>query len=335
MVWRLTPASIQNTFKKIYIMENPMRRFGQSLSSLSRREMLQLLACGAATASFLPGAARAAASFAAGEGELTVVSDGNLVLPAAFIFPEIAEAERTALLTEFSLPTDTLSPDCNVSLLRSGDRLAIFDVGSGPNFMSTAGKLVENLAEAGIDPADVTDVIFTHAHPDHFWGLTDELDELVFPEATYRMAEAEWNFWRADDTLDQMPEDRKSFVVGAQSRMPLIEDRIELFAPGTEVFPSVEAVDTPGHTPGHVSFMVHGGDPMLIAGDVLSNTVSFAKPDWHWGTDQDPALGAQTRAKLLDRLAADKVRLIGFHLPHPGNGMVEAQGAAYRFVPAT
>lgn len=313
-----------------------MPRHPQGFTSLSRREILQFLSYGTATLSLSwPTVAGAAAKFSAGEAELTVVSDGNLVLPAAFIFPDIEEAERTALLTEYNLPTDTLSPDCNISLLRSGDRLAIFDVGSGPNFMPSAGKLVENLAEAGIDPAEVTDVIFTHAHPDHFWGLTDELDELVFPDATYRMAQVEWDFWKADDTLDKMPEDRKSFVVGAQNRMPLIEGRIELFAPGTEVFPGVEAVDTPGHTPGHVSFMVHGGsEPMLIAGDVLSNAVSFAKPDWHWGTDQDPALGAQTRKKLLDRLAADKVRLIGFHLPHPGSGMAEAKGDGYRFVPA-
>jgi glyoxylase-like metal-dependent hydrolase (beta-lactamase superfamily II) len=315
-------------------MEERMSLYQQGLASLSRREILQFLALGT-TALTLPSVANAAAKFAVGSGEITVVSDGNLVLPSAFMFPDIAEAERTALLTEFHLPTDTLSPDCNISLLRSGDRLAIFDVGSGPNFMPTAGKLLDNLAEAGIDPADVTDVIFTHAHPDHFWGLTDELDELIFPDATYRMGQVEWDFWRADDTLDKMQEDRKSFVVGAQNRMPLIEDRIELFAPGTEVFPGVEAVDTPGHTPGHVSFMVHGGsEPMLIGGDVLSNAVSFAKPDWHWGTDQDPALGAQTRKKLLDRLAADKVRLIGFHLPHPGDGMVQAEGDAYRFVPA-
>lgn len=311
-----------------------MSLYRQGLASLTRREILQFLALGT-TALTLPSMASAAAKFAVGAGEITVVSDGNLVLPSAFMFPDIAEAERTALLTEYHLPTDTLSPDCNISLLRSGDRLAIFDVGSGPNFMPTAGKLLDNLAEAGIDPADVTDVIFTHAHPDHFWGLTDELDELIFPDATYRMGQVEWDFWRADDTLDKMQEDRKSFVVGAQNRMPLIEDRIELFAPGTEVFPGVEAVDTPGHTPGHVSFMVHGGsEPMLIGGDVLSNAVSFAKPDWHWGTDQDPALGAQTRKKLLDRLAVDKVRLIGFHLPHPGDGMVQAEGGAYRFVPA-
>lgn len=312
-----------------------MSPYRQGLASLSRREILQFLALGT-TALAVPSVANAAAKFAVGSSEIIVVSDGNLVLPAAFSFPDIAEAELTALLTEFAQPTDTLSPDCNISLLRSGDRLAIFDVGSGSNFMPTAGKLLDNLAEAGIDPSEVTDVIFTHAHPDHFWGLTDEMDELVFPDATYRMGQVEWDFWRADDTLGLMPEDRKSFVVGAQNRMPLIADRIELFTPGTEVFPGVEAVDTPGHTPGHVSFMVHGGsEPMLIGGDVISSMVSFAKPDWHGGTDQDPILAAKTRKKLLDRLTVDKVLLIGFHLPHPGNGMVQANGDAYRFVPAT
>ena len=309
----------------------------RDLSPLSRRKMLLLMGSGAATmaVSGLPSPAGAIGRLASGDAEITVVSDGNLVLPASFIFPDTPETERTAVLSANGQPTDTLSPDCNVSFVRSGDRLAVFDVGSGPHFMPTAGKLIENLSETGIDPADVTDVIFTHAHPDHLWGLTDELDELIFPNAVYRMAQVEWNFWRAADTLVKMPEDRKSFVVGAQSRMPLIEDKIELFSPGAEIFPGVEVVGTPGHTPGHVSFMVHGGsEPVLILGDVLSNAVSFAKPDWHWGTDQDPAIGAATRKRLLDRIAAEKVRLIGFHLPHPGSGIAEAKGGAYRFAPA-
>jgi len=35
---------------------------------------------------------------------------------------------------------------------------------------------------------------------------------------------------------------------------------------------------------------------------------------------------------LLDRLAADRGRLIGFHLPFPGLGRVERKDGAYRFV---
>ena len=277
----------------------------------------------------------AADRMASGNAEITVVSDGHMDLPLGFVFPDLPEAELKALLAENNMPTDAYAPDCNVTFLRSGDRLAVFDVGAGANFMPTTGKLAANLEEAGIDPAEVTDVIFTHAHPDHLWGLVDEFDELLFPDAAYQMAQAEWDFWRADDTLANMPEERKTFVVGAQNRMAAIEDRIGLFKPGSEVFPGVEAVDTAGHTPGHVSFMIHGGDePVLVTGDAVTNAISFARPELHAGADQDAALGAATRARLLDRLAGEKARLIGFHLPHPGTGMVERKDGAYRFVAA-
>ncbi|MCR4268609.1 MBL fold metallo-hydrolase [Nitratireductor sp. ZSWI3] len=284
----------------------------------------------------LPRKAVALARLPAGDAELTVVSDGHMDLPLGFVFPGMADAEREAMLASNGMATDGYRPDCNVTFLRSGDRLAVFDVGAGPNFLPTTGKLLSNLEEAGIDPAEVTDVIFTHAHPDHLWGLLDDFDEMVFPNADYRMAEAEWDFWRADGTLSAMPEDRQSFVVGAQTRLAAIEDRIALFKPGAEVLPGVEAIDTAGHTPGHVSFMVHGAEtPLLVTGDALTNPISFARPDLYTGSDQDQAMGAATRVRLLDRLASEKARLIGFHLPHPGTGMAEREGNAYRFAPAS
>jgi hypothetical protein len=39
------------------------------------------------------------------------------------------------------------------------------------------------------------------------------------------------------------------------------------------------------------------------------------------------------RRALLDKLATDRQRIIGFHLPFPGIGIVERSGSAYRFVP--
>jgi glyoxylase-like metal-dependent hydrolase (beta-lactamase superfamily II) len=302
----------------------------------SRRGVLKLgvTALAGLAAARITRPARAIGRLGAGDGELVTVSDGHLQLPMGFAFPEVPKNELHQLLSANSLPLDTVRSDCNVTILERGDRVIIFDAGSGPNFMPTAGMLVDNLAEAGVDPADVTDVIFTHAHPDHLWGVTDDFDELVFPNADYRMSQAEWDFWSSPETLAAMPEERKSFVVGAQNRFAAIEERISFFKPGDEVAAGVEAVDTPGHTPGHVSFMVHGGgEPVLIAGDAITNAVvSFGKPDWPTGSDQDPALGATTRAMLLDRMASDKARIIGYHFPHPGAGMVERQHGAYRFV---
>ena len=301
---------------------------------LDRRTVLRGGAVVAAAAlGAWPRMASALGRIETGEGELTVVSDGHLSLPMSFSFPEVDKTELEAILAGHGLPADANNPDCNVTFLRRGDRLAIFDVGSGPNFMPSAGKLLENLGESGIDPSEVTDVIFTHAHPDHIWGLVDDFDELVFPDAAYHMGSAEWDFWRAPGTLDAMPEERKTFVVGAQNRMAFIEDRIELFEPGAEILPGVEAVGTPGHTPGHMSFMIHGGaEPVFITGDAITHVaISFARPDWPSGSDQDKELGARTRVALMDRLASERARIVGFHLPHPGIGFVERERGAYRY----
>ncbi|PHR18747.1 MAG: MBL fold metallo-hydrolase [Hoeflea sp.] len=300
---------------------------------LTRRTLMQTGVAAAATA-LLPVGLRPAQALQIGDAVLTSVSDGNLVLPLSFSYPDAPQDELIALLEANGLPTDSLMPDCNVPILKSGDRLIMFDAGSGPNFMPTAGRLLDNMIDAGFDPADVTDVVFTHGHPDHLWGLIDDFDEIVFPNASFHMGRAEWEFWRDPGTVDAMPETRKTFAVGAQNRLSYLEDMITLFEPGAEVLPGVEAVDTAGHTPGHMSYMLHGGsEPVLVAGDaILHFAVSFEHPSWPSGSDQDPEMGIATRKKLLDRLAGDKAMLTAYHLPTPGEGRVERDGTAYRFV---
>lgn len=282
-----------------------------------------------------PFARAVAQTLSTGSAELTVVSDGMMTLPLGFVFPDAPQEELVKLLEEYGQPTDAMRPDCNVTLVRAGERLAIFDVGAGPNFMSSTGKLLGSLEAAGVAPADVTDVIITHAHPDHLWGLTDDFDDLVFADADYHIGRTEWDFWSSPDAMAQMPEDRQTFVIGAQNRFAALDGRVNFIGDGDEVLPGIEAVGTPGHTPGHLSFMVHGPQPVLIVGDAIANdTVAFAHPEWPTASDQDPGLAAKTRAALLDRLAGDKAKAIGFHFPHPGAGMVERRGEAFVYVPA-
>jgi len=303
-------------------------------NGLTRRETLALFGMSSALP-FLPGLnSRAVADIALGEKVITTVSDGHLMLPLDFSFPDVPHDELVALLEAAGHSTAMLEPDCNVTVLKDGDRVVLFDVGSGPNFMPSAGKILENIDAAGIAPEDVTDVVFTHAHPDHIWGLLDDFDEFVFPEANYFINQVEWDYWRADDTLDKMPEARKTFVVGAQNRLEALEDVIQFFNWGDEVLPGIEAVDTRGHTPGHTSFAIHdGSDSVMVIGDAATSAiVSFAHPEWPSGSDQDTEQGIATRTKLLDRLAQEQGRFVGFHLPEGGIGRVEKDGAGYRFV---
>jgi len=271
-----------------------------------------------------------------GDGEVLSLTDGQLSLPVSFMLPDsIDENERTSFLESQGLGPDTFTPQCNVTLWRTADRLVLFDLGAGTQFMPGAGLLPESLAAVGIDAFDITDVVLTHAHPDHLWGALDDFDELAYPNATYHVHRGEREYWLADDTLTKTPDARKPFVVGAQNRLPLFDDMLSLFEWGDELLPGIEAIDTHGHTPGHTSFALHdGSNSLIVVGDALTNAaISFERPKWPSGSDQNPEQGVRTRLALLDRLSVDKSMILGYHLNAPGIGQVERLANAYRFVP--
>lgn len=296
----------------------------------------RLVLAGLAGLPFTAAAARAFATtnLKVGAAEVFTVSDGNLVLPGSFFFDGLPQDEVAQILAALNLSPDQLQPPCNVTLLRDADRVILFDAGSGPAFVPTAGTLLDSLDAIGIAADDITDVVFTHAHPDHLWGVLDDFDEPVFANANYLMAQAEWDYWRDPATVDTIGQARAAFAVGAARRLEAIEERATFFADGQEILPGIMALASPGHTPGHMCFEVRSGtEAVLIGGDAIGNPhIAFARPDWASGADQDPALAAQTRLRLFDKLTQDKIALIGFHLPDGGIGRAEPQNGAYRFV---
>lgn len=265
---------------------------------------------------------------------LDTLSDGNLVLPKSFAFADTPPEGGDEILAKYGITGDTLTPDCNVTLLRDGERTILFDVGSGQEFMPSAGKLLDAFDALGVDIYDVTDVVFTHGHPDHLWGVRDDFGDLLLPDATYHMGRAEWDYWTNENTVSTIGEARVTFAVGAKSRLALLADQISLFDDDQEILPGVLSRLTPGHTPGHMAFEVKmGGEHIMIVGDsIVNHHVAFEKPSWLSGSDQDPELGARTRVGLLDQLSTTQTRLIGFHLPGGGLGRAERRGDGYVFV---
>ncbi len=269
-----------------------------------------------------------------GNTKVDVLSDGNLVLPVEFLLGDAPADEVRELLSRHSLPTDVMEPACNLTLVRDGERTILFDVGSGSNFMPTAGKISGSLEAIGLDGEEVTHVLFTHAHPDHLWGLLDEFDDPMFANAEYMISKKEWDYWIDPETINTIGEARQTFAAGAKRNLEGIEDQIIRFEMETEVLPGIRAIDTSGHTPGHVSYEVRSGSQsIVIVGDVLTNAIySFENPNWRIGSDQDQEMAVDARNKLLDQLVSDKMQMIGFHIPYPGIGRVERAGSAYRFI---
>jgi len=305
------------------------------LPMLNRRTLLTASAASIATRA-LPAFAAPPYAFQHGPFELTVVSDGHLVLPTSFLAPDAPPTERHSLLKAAGQPGEQYDSPTNVTLIRTGNDLILVDMGSGDRFMPTAGKLWGNLKSAGVDKSRITKVIFTHGHPDHLWGTVDELDELTTPDAAFYVAGAEWDFWNGDNAARGLAPERAGFVTGARRNYAKIKSKVQLVKPGDEIVGGLRIIDTSGHTQGHVSLELAGGPGLIVGGDALTHPlISFQHPEWRPQTDHVPDQAIETRRKLLDRLATDYAKLIGFHLPYPGVGTVERWDGAYRFVPAT
>ncbi|WP_298863601.1 MBL fold metallo-hydrolase [uncultured Sulfitobacter sp.] len=277
------------------------------------------------------------AQLALGDIKLDVVSDGSLTLPGSFIFEPMPQDELLPILKRLGQSAEVLTPPCNVTLMRQGDRTVLFDAGSGSDFSPNSGILLDSLDALDVSAEDITDIVFTHAHPDHLWGILDDFDDPLFTNAKYMIGKTEWDYWLNPNTVDEIGDARTAFAVGAKRRLEMIEDQIEFFNDGDEIMAGVVARATLGHTPGHMAIEVRqGSESVMILGDCIGNDhIAFARPEWLSGSDQDPETAAATRLSLMDQLSHEKTRVIGFHLTDNGLGYVEKATDGYAFVTET
>lgn len=273
-----------------------------------------------------------------GSADLTIVSDGKIAFEPTMFWPEVPEERLQGFLSDLYLPTDELVLQVNAMVIDLNGRRVLIDAGNGDGkFQPTAGGLAENLQSAGIDPATIDTVIFTHLHPDHLWGVTDaENDTLVFPEAEYVAVEAEYAFWSDPELADRVPDEwRRQIARTTLAHLTRIEDRLRTVATSAEAVPGITFVPTHGHTVGHASIMLENeGESLISAGDVITNpVVSFERPEWGMAFDTDMEQGTATRLDFLDMAAADRLRVFAYHLPWPGFGHVARAREAYRWIP--
>jgi glyoxylase-like metal-dependent hydrolase (beta-lactamase superfamily II) len=274
--------------------------------------------------------------FVHGEFNITVLSDGYITVPIDIVLPDGTPDERLDVLTATGDPaTGDVTQKANLPLLRKGDDLILIDIGAGNKYQASDGKLSANLEIAGIEPAAITKIALTHAHPDHMWAMLRDDGELRFPNATYYIAATEWDYWMNPDCQTNMPGVLHKFARGTQRDFSAIKDRVIMVKPGDDIITGLRVLDTAGHTPGHISFEVAGGEGLIITGDVANNEIaSFRIPNAPFGYDTKPGLAIKTRVKLMERAAAERLKLLGYHWTYPGVGYAEPSGGGYRYVPA-
>jgi len=271
--------------------------------------------------------------FMIGDRQAAVVSDGPLLLtPPDEVFVTLAPEVIERALHDAFLPIGPMRIEQNALLVDLGGEFVLFDNGMGTSdlFGPHAGRLLTSLAEAGVRAEDISAMVLSHAHPDHCWGTMRDDGTPTFPNATIYMAPDELLFW--EHCTD--PE-MKLVVDGVRRHILPLRDRIRFFSDGDEFLPGVRAVATPGHTPGHTTFVIaSGGEEFCVLCDVaFHDPLSFAFPTGESAYDYDRAMGARTRVSTLAQLADRRTRLISYHTPWPGIGHVARAGTAFRYVP--
>ena len=214
-------------------------------------------------------------------------------------------------------------------VVRSKGNIVLVDTGIGPGPHATRGgqkgDLLNDLGRVGIKPEEIDIVVHSHLHIDHVgWNLDLSSDppRPYFPNARYLVPSIDWDYFTRPENLINAPWVSENVVpLKALSLM-------DLFGDGFNVTDEITSLITPGHTPGHMSFLLNsGGQKAAIIGDAIHSKVQISEPSWCAGVDVDKIASERSRRDLIKRSVSQGMIIAAGHF-HPNEhfGRVHQHG---------
>lgn len=258
-------------------------------------------------------------SLRVGNVEILALVDAIASAPCSVMFPALGEEQwapyEAQLGAHHSIPLTIPS-----FVLRSGGKTVVVDTGIGAKNRAIFpnGRLPDALAEAGVRPEDVDIVLATHIHIDHVgWHTTLAGESYVptFPNATYVFNREEHEFFTSAEQAPKWEHVRDCVLpLDGAADIALVDGEHRL----TD---EITLLPTPGHTPAHVSVSIMSqGEAAVLIGDVCHHPAQMIETGWSPVFDMNPALAAESRAKLMQRIEDERMIAIGGHFAHPGFG---------------
>jgi glyoxylase-like metal-dependent hydrolase (beta-lactamase superfamily II) len=274
-----------------------------------------------------------------GDVEVIQLLEGirNIQMPDKFI-TNLSKDQTVDAFTAAHMPNGVFRNPYCPSVVKAGGKTIVIDTGNGiAALAATKGELGHhrsNLQAAGIDVKAVDIVLISHFHGDHINGLRNPDGTLAYPNAEIRVPATEWAYWTDEGNLAKTPASNKGNF--ANVKKIFADLKPTHYEAGKEVAPGITAIATPGHTPGHMSFVVASGSKrVLIQGDVALAPEVFAKhPDYQVVFDVLGDVAVATRKKVYDMALAEKLPVIGYHFAFGTVNYVEKAGDGYRMVPS-
>ena len=261
------------------------------------------------------------ASITVGNVEIVQLLDLSLGFPFANVFPDVSAEQWAPYFDQYpdsGESADLWRSNAQCYALRSGGETLLIDTGFGPGpfaFLGGAsGNLVPDMRAQGIEPEAVGRVAFTHLHGDHVGWSVSEDGAATFANARYEVPQADWEAFRGDPNSPH---------VAAQIEPLEALGVMDLVSGEYALTDEITAIPTPGHTPGHQSFVIaSAGERAVILGDVIHHPAQTEETGWSPSFDTDGMLSAETRSALLERLEADGDLVAACHFPAPGFGHI-------------
>lgn len=320
------------------------------MTVMTRRTLFATAAAATAASALTPlmgTATRAATSVGKGTGvyryklgdyEIIQLMDGarTFPMPDKFIV-NVSKEEAIKAAVAAYMPEGKVTVPFSPMLVNTGSKLVAIDTGNGLGAHAASkgvvGQARHNMEAAGIDPKQVDIVIISHFHGDHIGGLKNADGSPAFPNAEIKVPAVELAFWKDEANAAKANGFNKGQFPNVKKMMDGV--KVTPYEANKEVAPGITSIFTPGHTPGHMSFVVASGSKkILVQSDVTNIPSMFLRnPDWQVIFDNDPSQAVATRHKTYDMAAAEKMTVSGYHFPYPCVGHVEKDGNGYRLVP--
>lgn len=270
---------------------------------------------------------------AVGGQTVYVISDGTLGFAPYPTFGGNAPEAEVMEVVERAYIGDQVHPHTNLLLLPLGKNLILTDAGSGPDGWGQTGQLMKHLRHAGFEPGEVTHILISHAHPDHFWGVMDAEGRPAFPNAEILIDRVEYDHWY--QPLSAISTDN-AMLRQTSRAFDAVRKKLNFIEAGDRIVEGLTTEPLRGHTPGHIGIRFeHGGESLYLSNDAANHPVLHMEhPDWYFQFDVDPQQAVQTRRAILGHLAERRERTLAYHLPFPGLGHVAQLGdGGYRWYP--